>query len=49
MAKTTFWDIIISTLEKEQKPLSPKEIWKKANDYKLLAFLQLHEKHLGQR
>jgi hypothetical protein len=36
MAKTTFWDIIISTLEKEQKPLSPKEIWKKANDYKLL-------------
>ena len=36
MAKTTFWDIIISTLEKEQTPLSPKEIWKKANDYKLL-------------
>ncbi|MCC9063640.1 HTH domain-containing protein [Flavobacterium piscisymbiosum] len=37
MAKTTFWNIIISTLEKEQKPLSPKEIWKKANDYKLLS------------
>jgi len=36
MAKSTFWDIIISTLEKEQKPLSPKEIWKKANDHKLL-------------
>jgi hypothetical protein len=36
MAKTTFWDIIISTLEKEQKPLSPKEIWKRANEHKLL-------------
>jgi len=36
MAKTTFWDIIISTLEKEEKPLSPKEIWKKANERSLL-------------
>ncbi len=37
MAKTTFWDIIMNTLEKVQKPLSPKEIWQKANELKLLS------------
>lgn len=36
MAKTTFWDIINNTLEKVQKPLTPKEIWIKANELNLL-------------
>jgi len=31
MAKTTFWDIIEQTIEKVGTPLSPKEIWDKAN------------------
>jgi hypothetical protein len=32
MAKTTFWDIIEQTIEKVGTPLSPKEIWDKANE-----------------
>lgn len=36
MAKSTFWDIIINTLEKVQRPLTPKDIWQKANELKLL-------------
>jgi hypothetical protein len=36
MAKKTFLDIIIATLEKVQKPLSPQEIWQKANELNLL-------------
>lgn len=32
MAKTTFWDIIEQTLQKVGAPLSPKEIWDKANE-----------------
>ncbi len=31
MAKT-FWDIIVQTIEKVGTPLSPKEIWEKANE-----------------
>lgn len=36
MARNTFWDIITNTLEKVQKPLTPKEIWQKANELNLL-------------
>jgi len=36
MAKTTFWDIIELTIEKVGTPLSPKEIWEKANDLKII-------------
>jgi uncharacterized protein len=32
MAKTTFWDIIEQTIETVGTPLSPKEIWEKANE-----------------
>ncbi|HJV78027.1 MAG TPA: HTH domain-containing protein [Paludibacter sp.] len=32
MAKTTFWDIIEQTIRKVGTPLSPKEIWDKANE-----------------
>ena len=32
MAKTTFWDVIEKTIEKAGTPLSPKEIWEKANE-----------------
>ena len=32
MARTTFWDIIEQTIEKVGTPLSPKEIWEKANE-----------------
>lgn len=32
MARTTFWDIIEQTIEKVGIPLSPKEIWEKANE-----------------
>jgi len=32
MAKTTFWDIIEQTIEKVGTPLSPKELWEKANE-----------------
>ena len=32
MAKTTFWDIIEQTIKKVGTPLSPKEIWDKANE-----------------
>jgi len=32
MPKTTFWDIIENTLERVGVPLSPKEIWEKANE-----------------
>lgn len=33
MAKATFWDIIERTIEKVGTPLSPKEIWDKANEF----------------
>lgn len=36
MSKTTFWDIIIQTLEQAKRPLTPKEIWQKANEFNLL-------------
>jgi hypothetical protein len=36
MAKTTFWDIIEQTIEKVGTPLSPKEIWDKANELRTL-------------
>jgi uncharacterized protein len=36
MAKTTFWDIIETTIEKVGTPLSAKEIWEKAVELKLL-------------
>ena len=32
MGKTTFWDIIEQTIRKAKTPLSPKEIWDKANE-----------------
>src|SRR5688500_1733391 len=32
MAKTTFWDIISLTIKKVGTPLTPKEIWEKANE-----------------
>lgn len=32
MAKITFWDIIEKTLRQVKKPLSPREIWDKANE-----------------
>lgn len=32
MAKTTFWNIIEQTIEKVGTPLSPREIWDKANE-----------------
>jgi len=32
MAKTTLWDVIERTIEKVETPLSPKEIWDKANE-----------------
>lgn len=32
MAKTTYWDIIEKTIEKAGVPLSPKEIWEKAQE-----------------
>lgn len=32
MAKTAFWDIIESTIEKVATPLSAKGIWDKANE-----------------
>lgn len=36
MSKTTFWDIIIRTLEAVKTPLTPQEIWKKANELNLI-------------
>lgn len=36
MAKTSFWDVIIRTLEVVKTPLSADEIWQKAKDYNLL-------------
>ncbi|MGC4100792.1 HTH domain-containing protein [Ferruginibacter sp.] len=35
MKKLTFWSIIEKTLETANEPLSPKEIWEKANSYKI--------------
>ncbi len=32
MEKNTFWEVIIRTLDKVRTPLSPKEIWEKANE-----------------
>lgn len=36
MSKTTFWDIIIRTLEVVKAPLTPQEIWQKANELNLM-------------
>ena len=36
MSKTTFWDIIIRTLEAVKTPLTPQEIWQKANELDLM-------------
>lgn len=36
MAKKTFWDIIIQTLEAVKRPLTPQEIWQKANELNLM-------------
>lgn len=36
MAKTTFWDVIIRTLEAMRIPLSAEEIWQNANEHNLL-------------
>jgi uncharacterized protein len=32
MEKNTFWEVILRTLDKIRTPLSPKEIWEKANE-----------------
>lgn len=36
MSKTTFWDIIIRTLEAVKTPLTPQEIWQKAHELDLM-------------
>ncbi len=36
MAKTSWWDVIIATLEKADKPLSTMEIWENAHKWKTI-------------
>ena len=36
MSKKTFWTIIIDTLERVQSPLTPSEIWQKAEEFNIL-------------